>query len=523
MGIEKDDHGGHSVSILVPPDRMHRKRYSKVPIVKTGNPFISWLWDLFRGGPNPFLASPIATAIDRRLKIERQARLAAKSGTESGEAILTQIDAALARYLRGSADDADRELDELDRHTDEEKDFLENCRPSAIKAGLEFELDKIETDVSAELGPAATVLARRRVALENFIADNGIERTIWWGKPLTHQSIYLIMGITLFEFALNTAFFSGSQRSGIIGGAALAMLLSITTIVLGVAFGISYQFSHPKSEGHGWFGRIGAFFLLLWTIYYLLLLTLARLAGEAGDTHMFAAAAREIQVHPFSGLLDLPALAYFFFSIAVIAGIFYKFIDTMGHYPRIRSHKLAVDKAEYEFESTRMGMIEAARQATDDSIRALDAAPNIIQATIRAIRDLVMNYENVVDQFKNDVHDIKDASRLLAGVLRQHVVVDETCRENLDFDTEIQKIDARLAAFQARAAGLQEWEEINPAKIEKCRADMANFGKSELALIEARCDEVGRERYSEAGGKGVPIRMTGDVDHVSSVALGISQ
>lgn len=505
MNVRKNEQGEHYVTILVPPDRGRRKRYQKTPIVRTGNGFLGWLRDLMRGGPNPFLASPIATAIDRRLRIEKQARRAEERGAEVGDGIMAQADAALARYLRGSADEADRQLDELDRFADEEKDFLENCRPAAIKANLEFELDRIANDVNAELGPAATALARRRVGLENFIADNRIERAIWWGKPVTHQSIYLFLAITLFEFLLNTAFFSGSQRSGIIGGAALALLLSITTIILGLGFGIAFQFSHHRAEGRGWFGRTGILGLLAVTLYYLLLLTLARLAGEAGDTHMFAAAAREIQLHPFAGLLDLPALAYLFFSIAVIAGVFYKFIDTMGHYPRIRSHRLAAEKAESEFESIRFGMIEAARTATDDSIRALDATPNIIQATIRAIRDLVMNYENVVDQFKNDVRDIKDASRLLVGVVRQHVAVDEALRPQFEFDEEIAKIDARLERFRGRAAGLQEWDQINPAAVDRCRADMVAFGKAELALIETRCEEVGRERYTAAGGAGTPM------------------
>jgi hypothetical protein len=275
------------------------------------------------------------------------------------------------------------------------------------------------------------------------------------------------------------------------------MLLSITTIILGVGFGVAYQFSHPRAEGRGWYGRIGVLVLMLVTLFDLLLLTLARLAGESGDTRMFATAAEEILVHPFAGLLDLPALAYFFFSVAVIAGVFYKFIDTMGHYPRIRSHRLAVDRAEHEFESIRLGMIEAARTMVDDAIKAVDAAPGIIQATVRAIRDLVMNFENLIDQFRNDVKDIRDAGRLLVGVVRQHVGAPIRAVE-IDYDGELAKMDERLQSFRKRAAMLQDWDEIHPATIDACRAEMSRLGKEKIVEIEMKCDALRNEALESA-------------------------
>jgi hypothetical protein len=522
MALQRNDDGSHSVTILVPPDRTQREHYEKLPLVRQRNGLIGFILDLFRKAPNPFLASPIAAAVDRNLKLEKQARAAEKGDTHTAEALTTQIEAALDRYLRGSIDKADEKLDRLDQYILEEKDFLENCRPAAIRSSLDVEIEKIAADVNAELGPPATALARKQIALDNFVHDNQVERTIWWGRPITRQSIYLILGITLFEFILNTAFFSGSQRSGIIGGAALAMLLSITTIVLGVGFGIAYQFSHPKSEGRGWFGRIGILILLLGTLYYLLLLTLARLAGESGDIHMFATAANEIQVRPFSGLLDVPALAYFFFSIAVIAGVFYKFIDTMGHFPRIRSHRLAVDRAEHEFENIRLGIIDAARSRVDDSIKALDATPNIIQATIRAIGDLVMNYENVVDQFKNNVKDIKDASRLLAGVVRQHVGAGPQ-DVTIDYDGAVREMDKRLSDFRAKAATLQEWDEIHPATIDRCRAEMSESGKLRIGEIERRCEEVKEERHEDLRGAAATPTASRRVDNVALLVAGASR
>jgi hypothetical protein len=477
MVVKRNEDGIHSVTILVPPDRTQREDYIKLPLVRPRNRIVAFFADLFRGSPNPFLASPIAAAIDRNIKVEKQARALPQGDGEAADALLTRVEASLDRYLRGSADKADSKLDRIDRQTDEEGHFLEACRPSAMRLALDGELDKIANDVNSELGPAATTLARRQIALDNFVHDNQVERTIWWGRPLTRQSIYLIVGITIFEFLLNTAFFSGSQRSGIIGG-----------------FGIAHQFSHPRAEGRGWYGRIGILLLALATLFYLLLLTLARLAGELGDTHMFATAADQILVRPFAGLLDLPALAYFFFSIAVIAGIFFKFIDTMGHYPRIRSHRLAVDKAEHDYEAIRFGLIEAARTRADEAIKALDAAPGIIQATLRAIKDLVMNFENVADQFVNDVKDIKDACRLLVGVVRQHAGV-PLRQVEIDYDGELAKMNERLQAFRARAARLHGWEEVSAAQIDRCRTDMSRLGKEKIAEIEAKCDSVRDEAY----------------------------
>ena len=522
MVVKRNDDGTHSVTILVPPDRTQREHYEKLPLVRPRNGFIGFFVDLFRGSPNPFLASPIAAAIDRNIKVEKQARASPKGDADAADALVTRIEAALDRYLRGSVDKADAKLDRIDRQTDEEQDFLETCRPSAMRLALDGQLDTIAHDVNTELGPAATELARSQIALDNFVHDNQVERTIWWGKPLTRQAIYLLLAITAFEFILNTAFFSGSQRTGIIGGAALAMLLSISTIILGIGFGIAFQFLHPRSKGGGWIGRIGLLILTLITLLYLLLLTLARLAGEAGDTDMFVTASREILIHPFSGLLDLPALAYFFFSVAVIGLVFYKFIDLMGHYPRIRSHRLAVAKAEQDHEAIRFGLIEAARSQVDEAIKALDAAPSIIQATIRAIKDLVMNFENIVDQFRNDVKDIKDASRLLVGVVRQHV--GGPLRSiDIDYDGEVAKVEERLKVFRRRAATLQEWDEIHPLTIDKCRTEMSRLGKEKIAEIEKRCDTVRDEIYEDIRAVGATTASGRRLDNLTVLQTGTAR
>ena len=513
MAIKKNHiTGGHYVTYVPFVDRTKRGHYEKIPIVRPRNGLIGLILDWFRGGPNPFLASPVATAVDRKLKLEKQARLA--TGPSAATALATQINAALNQYLRRADRIADEELDGLDGYLNEEENCLRACRPSEIEARLETDLDEVLNDVSAEIGPAVAQVAKRHIALEHFMEHYGLAKVVHWGKPLTRQSIYLLLGITLFEFVLNTAFFSGSQRSGLIGGAALAMLLSIVTLILGVGFGFAFQFGGKKAEGGGWFGRGAAAVLALLTLYYLLLLTLARLAGEAGDIRMFETAATQIQVKPFAGLLDLPALAYFFFSIAVIAGVFYKFIDTMGHFPRIRSHRLAVEKAERDVDDIQLGMIDAAREHGDEALKALDAAPGLIQATITPIHELVMNYENVADQFSDNHKDIEEGGKLLADVVASHVNVPEIPLA-LDFAGPRKLMSERLGRFVKRADELANWEEVGQVALDRCRKKLAELSASKLKQLEARCEEVRLTRYRdvrslEARAFPSPAEATGD-------------
>jgi hypothetical protein len=154
-------------------------------------------------------------------------------------------------------------------------------------------------------------------------------------------------------------------------------------------------------------------------------------------------------------------------------------------------------------------MLDHARAVTDEAIRAVDAAPNIIQATVRAIKDLLMNYENVVDQFKNNIKDIKDAERLLVRVVRRHVSDSNlTLEDSLDYVGPVQQIDARLASYRDRALKLQEWEEVSPATVDKCRAEMAALGKCKTGEIELRCIEIRDERYRAMGGTGASPQIT---------------
>lgn len=518
MGFKKDkETGGHKNIILIPPDRSNRTRFIKTPLLKARGGFVGFLADLLRGGPNPFLGSPIAVHIDRRTKIEKNAKRVGRAGDkEAADLLIVGIDSALKERWQESLGRADDEFDDLDTYLKEEEGWLENLRPRTIKANLESDLGKRAMKVSGRLGPIATTEAKRRLELDHFMKERGLTRTTHWGKTVTAGAILMVIGITIFEFILNTLFFSGSSQTGVFGGAGLALLLSVVTIVLGVGFGIAFQFFGANAKGGGWFGRILALLLFLALIFYLLLLTLARVAGEAGDIDMFRTAAREIQVHPFSGLLDLPALAYCFFTIGVIALVYVKFIQLMGHYWGLRVRRLALNDAEDEFEDERDELVADGQEEVDEALELLRAAPDHIQLATRAISELVLNYENVVDQLRNDKEALSDASRLLLRVIRIHTGQRENAQElTIDFDSPIAKEEARFAEFRERAAKLEASEEIDLATVERCGEELLKLGQEGLGEIEKRCNAVREERYRALGGTAPPLDSAGENDNVA--------
>src|ERR1700743_997423 len=82
MAIQKNERTGNYFVTYVPfVDRTNRKPFIKAPLVRQRSQFVQFFIDLFRGGPNPFLASPIATAVDRRLKVEKRAKALAGGGS----------------------------------------------------------------------------------------------------------------------------------------------------------------------------------------------------------------------------------------------------------------------------------------------------------------------------------------------------------------------------------------------------------------------------------------------------------
>ena len=495
MQIRKiDKEGTFRSSTPIFEDRTNRTPYVKAPIVDPRPSLLAFFGDLFRRGPNPFKASPMASEIDRRLKIEKRARLIGKTGSTSDAAalpLLSSIHVALQRYWRSSVDRADTELDRLDGQLVMEKGHLENCRPKIIQANLDGQLRKIIDNVGPDIGPLAKDCASNEYILDKFRKQHDLPETTSWGKIVTRSDFTDLLGIMAVEFILNSLFFSASQKNGLIGGAGLAAQLSIAPLVLGAALGLSYQFMHLRSEGKGWLGKIGAPIFAFAGIFYLLLLTLARYAGDKGELEIFASASVEIKTEPFAGLFDLPALAYFFFSIAVIGAVFFKFINSFGTFPGLWKRTVAVAKSDQAFESELSEMMDATRHITDGEVQRLDAVPDILQQTVVPIKELQMNFENILDQYRNDVRDIRDSERLLVSVVATYVHSEsygELSKGDGNYTAghadQMDHLDQRKSKFLNDADELLSWEEVSQSSIDKCREAMIANGQLALKGVE---------------------------------------
>jgi hypothetical protein len=495
MPIRKDASSGwHFISYLVPVREKKRMRYQPSPLATPQRSLFGFFADLFRRGPNPFLASPVAYNIDRRIKLEREAKGLARRGGEGAQAQLAgQIEGQLRAYLHRSHGRADEVLDALDIETNEEETQLEECRPNAIKEEFKGQVEEVIDDVDGHLGPVARHFHECQREHDKFIDDYSLEskKGVHAGHRIDTRFLLSLIAVTAFEFVLNTAFFSGSQKSGMIGGAALAMILSISTIFLGVCFGWSYQFADPRADGDGWRGRLGFVVFTLATAFYLLLLTLARRAGDNGDLDMFGTAAREIQLHPFSGILDLPALGYCFFSIGVITLVSWKFVDTMGHFPRIRGHKLAIENADLAFEDVRRGMAAELESRIDAAIAKLDDVPSILQARKLALKEILVDYENVVSQLNADIRELRDAEHIMVGVVRSYLGGDKAkYAVEVEYKEELDYFAQRLAAFTTRIAALLQRAQVSQSAIDKSRTEMGTLGKRKRKELEHACEAL---------------------------------
>lgn len=506
MAIRKEERTGWWRIFYWVPVRTARRRYHKVPIIRPQNSLTAFLRDLFRGGPNPFRASPIAIAIDRSNGLERRAKRASRENSRAeADELVQAADAELDRYLRNSSNDADYVLDELDIETNKEEVQLDNCRAQTVKADMIGELEEVIRDVDLHLGPSADRLMRAKEASAKFDQDHDLysKKGLHRGKALTRDSIYFIITVTVVELVLNALFFSSTQRTGLIGGAGLAILLSIATIFLGILFGWAYQFSDSRAEGGGWRGRLGLLALLVVATFYLLLLTLARRAGEAGDLQMFGTAAQQITADPLAGLLDLPALVYCFFTVGVIVWVAWKFVSIMGNFPQVRAHMLAEKAAEDEFNAIRLGMVESLEQHIDTFIEKLDALPDMIQTRKLALQEIAIDYENAIDQFRHNIEEIKDAGNIILAVIRRYVPPGEIPYAlDLEYESRIEHFAQRLERFEARIDKLLNRPEVSPAAIEKCRAEMAELGKRKRKELETRC----ASRAKAAGAPTTPPR-----------------
>lgn len=505
MGLRKDPETGNYIltaAKAVQRHRASRKKYTKHNLAARRAGLIDWLKNLFSFSGDPFRSSAIASHIGKQTRLVKTCKATRAAGIELDPShfLALQVHGGLADHLADAETEADTNLDQLDVALNQEEAFLDECRPEKIKSDLDSELQKEIDGLESAFGPIARKAAEERIHLENFRATRQLPNTFHWGERFTTGNLLLLLGVVVFEFLLNASFFAGSNPLGLIGGASIAFLLSIVTVALGVGLGLAYQLNHRTAEGGGWHGKIMYVIVPLLALFYLMLLTLAREAGEAGELQMFKAAAQAVLVRPFSGLLDLPSLAYFVFSVAVIAYTAIKFVTIMGRFYGLRRRVLHAEDSELSYDAEVSGAGDHFRTVAEGQLEALDSLPLFIQDTLLPIKDIEMDFENVVDQHENDSHVIGSASKLLHSYMRSATGgtgIEVNAFAEGECEVSIAKHKQRLTDLRARVRGLVNRDGIQPATIDRCRKEMRDGLKAALEVLLLRTGEIKKSRYDE--------------------------
>lgn len=504
MGLRKDPETGNYILTAAKAaqnNRSSRKKYVKHNLQPKRQGIIGWVLSLFSFFQDPFKSSPIASDIGRQTSLVKNCRLAHSSGENIDElhyAILPIRD-RLKAYLVDAETEADSYLDPLDTALNQEKAFLDECRPEKIRTRLETDLQREIDGLENVFGSLANKAAEDKIHLDNFRKMHSLPKTYYWGDIFTTGNIALIMGVVIFEFLMNSIFFAAANPLGLVGGAAQALVLSISTIIFGVFLGVAYQYNNVTAEGRGWIGKILFVVVPAATLFFLLLLTLARLAGEAGDLAMFKTAAREIQQHPFSGLLDLPSLGYFFFSVGVIAYTAFKYVSIMGRFPGLRRRVLHAEHSEIAYDAESSAAADHLRSMTEGQIEALDSLPLFIQDTLLSIKDIEMDFENVVDQLRNDCHFIGNASKLLNSYARSksgNSDLEVNAFAENECQSSIISHEQKLAELRNNVALLIGREEIQQETVDRCRKLMNANLQSSIDILATKCAQIKGERYT---------------------------
>lgn len=505
MGIYKDSETGNYIlkaATAVQKQRLTRKKYVKQNLEARRSGLIAWVINLLSFGVDPFKISPIASHVAKSSRLIKNCKSARfiDEKVDSSHLIYLGVREGLHLHLIDAETEADNSTDPLEQALLQEEAFLDECRPEKIKTGLEVALQRELDGLESVFSPLAKRAAEDKIHLDKFRSKHELSKTFYWGELFSTGNLGLMMGIVIFEFLLNSVFFAAANPLGLVGGAALALVLSIATIVLGIALGVAYQFNHPNSEGGGWNGKVLFAIVFLASLFYLLLLTLARLAGESGELQLFKSAAKAIQENPFSGLLDLPSFGYFLFSIGVIVYTAFKYVTIMGRFPGLRRRVIHAEQSEVALDEEVSAAGEHFRTTAEAQIEALDSLPFFIQDTVLAIKDIEMNYENVVDQLKNDCQTIASASRLLLSYVRSSTSSADV-EINSFADVECVQLQHRnefkLATLREKVGKLVARDEIQAGAVDKCRKAMNDTLKEKLEILATACIDIKNTRFQE--------------------------
>lgn len=490
------------VERLVENEGGKRKPFVKSPLKPRKHSFFDWLRSVFRFKRDPFRASPFASEIGLRERIE-SATGDAQARQEAAHRDLDVVEAVNTRlkdYSRRAFTAADAAADPLDNELLDQEHILNQCRPENLKNSLFTYFEERVASLKLGLMPFARDRANASQALSEFYETNRLSRNTYAGEDLTTSSILQIGAIVVFEFVLNTIFFAASNPLGMVGAASIAFLLSIGTIFLGIVAGWAFQMTHRNYHART-IGFVLMFICFLATSYYLLLLTNARLAGENGELKMFSAAAQMIQTHPFAGLLDLPSLAYCFFSIAVILGVAIKFLNVMGRFPGLKRLVTDARYSEEDFEDEVADIVTDSQEKGKKCIEALDHLPAFVNGCRGAISDIMIDYENVKDQFVEDIEALKSAERVLFGFVRGQLGKADSAATDLSAwgaSDSVAAFEQRLREARDKGQALLNREGVTPGEIDRCRNEILAATSQQVDRLTTEAERIYSQQLEAA-------------------------
>ncbi len=490
------------VERLVENEGGKRKPFVKSPLKPRKHSFFDWLRSVFRFKRDPFRASPFASEIGLRERIELATGDAqARQDTVHRELdVVEAVNTRLKDYSRQAFTSADAAADPLDNELLDQEHVLNQCRPENLKNSLFTYFEERVASLKLGLMPFARDRANASQALGEFYETNRLSRNTYAGEDLTTGSILQIGAIVVFEFVLNTIFFAASNPLGMVGAASIAFLLSIGTIFLGVVAGWAFQMTHRNYHART-IGFVLMFICFMATSYYLLLLTNARLAGENGELKMFSAAAQMIQTHPFAGLLDLPSLAYCFFSIAVILGVAIKFLNVMGRFPGLKRLVTNARYTEEDFEDEVTDIVTDSQEKGKRCIEALDHLPAFVNGCRGSISDIMIDYENVKDQFVEDVDALRSGERVLFGFVRGQLGKGEAAATELSdwgANDSVATFEQRLREARDKGQALLNRDGISPDEIDRCRNEILAATNHQVDRLTAEAEKIYGQRLEAA-------------------------
>lgn len=478
--------------ISAPKVRSTRTRYVKSPLVRERRGLLAWLARLLGRRVRPFAGSTIAEEIDGGLLFS--ARVLARDPHTSLAPGSTTVESATGRllgYAREACTRADNALDEIDDNLRQEEHWLDDCRPENIVKTLRAELDKAERETSAELARYTRRLVAARTEFEAFRARHRLDDDVRYGKPFDFSVVGQLGVLFLLEFVLNSAFQASVLKGGLLAGVTFAGFTSMATILIGVFLGLGAQLRRQPLAKGGWLGYTLLALFAGVCFVFISLLTLMRVAGDAGDLNPIETARAQISANLLAGLgalLELPALAYAIFVVALIAGVAVKFLSYAGQYPGYRKHGLHLEKAGSDLERLRFAASDEIRELGDQHNQKLHRTPDFIVSCTAPIRTLAADHENAIDQYDNDRADIATAARLFDSFIGEHTggrSEDLETRTRIELDRYAERLAARHQAFLAKADQLCRREDVSDASIESARQQFATVLRDAQAHLDA--------------------------------------